>query len=51
MYNNYTVFGQVVSGMDVVDKIAAVEKTMTQSGELSSPITDVIIESIDVTTK
>lgn len=51
LYNNYTVFGQVVSGMDVVDKIAAVEKTISASGEKSVPTTDIIIESIDVTTK
>ena len=51
LYNSYTVFGQVVSGMDIVDKIAAVEKTMSASGEVSVPTTDVIIESIDVTTK
>lgn len=51
LYNNYTVFGQVVSGMDVVDKIAAVEKTVSQSGEKSVPTTDIVIESIDVTTK
>lgn len=51
LYNNYTVFGQVVSGMDIVDKIAKVEKTYSSSGEKSVPVTDVIIESIDVKTK
>ncbi|MBR3132907.1 MAG: peptidylprolyl isomerase [Clostridia bacterium] len=44
LYMQYTVFGQVVEGMDVVDKIAAVE-----TGANNKPITDVIIESIDVT--
>lgn len=51
LYKNYTVFGQVVNGMDVVDKIVEVEKSMSSTGELSSPIEDVIIESIDVTEK
>ncbi len=51
LYENYTVFGQVVSGMDIVDKIASVEKTTSATGEKSVPTTDIIIESIDVTTK
>ena len=51
LYKSYTVFGQVVSGMDVVDKIAKVEKTQSSSGELSVPVEDIIIESIDVKTK
>ena len=51
LYKSYTVFGQVVSGMDVVDKIAQVEKTQSSTGELSVPVEDIIIESIDVKTK
>lgn len=51
LYKSYTVFGQVISGMDVVDKIAKVEKTMSASGELSVPVEDIIIESIEVKTK
>lgn len=43
LYKQYTVFGQVYEGMEVVDKIAAVE---TDSND--KPIQDVIIESIDV---
>lgn len=34
----YTVFGQVISGMDVVDKIAAGEVKASASGEASSPV-------------
>lgn len=51
LYKSYTVFGQVISGMDVVDKIAKVEKTQSSSGELSVPVEDIIIESIEVKTK
>ena len=51
LYKSYTVFGQVIFGMEVVDKIAQTEKTLSSSGELSSPVNDIIIESIDVTTK
>ena len=40
----HTVFGQVVEGMDVVDKIAA---TRTDAG--NKPLMDVVIESIDIT--
>lgn len=39
----HTVFGQVFEGMDVVDKIAAVEV-----GEDDKPIEDVIIEKIEI---
>ncbi|WP_438312152.1 peptidylprolyl isomerase [Sporosarcina sp. FA9] len=38
----HTVFGQVVEGMDIVDKIAKVEAENTR------PVTDVVIESIEV---
>ena len=44
LYLQYTVFGQVFEGMDVVDKIAEVE---TNSSD--KPLKDVIIESIEVT--
>ena len=42
---NYTVFGQVYEGMDVVDKIAAVD-----TDQSDKPKTDVKIESIEVGT-
>jgi cyclophilin family peptidyl-prolyl cis-trans isomerase len=41
----HTVFGQVIEGMDVVDKIAA---TSTDSN--NKPLEDVVIESIEITT-
>lgn len=42
----YTVFGQIEDGMDVVDKIAAVK-----TNDLDKPVEDIIIYSIDITTK
>lgn len=44
LYLQYTVFGQVFRGMDVVDNIAAVS---TNSSD--KPLTDVIIDSIEIT--
>lgn len=41
---NYTVFGQVIKGMDVVDSIATVE-----TNEADKPKEDILIKSIEVT--
>jgi cyclophilin family peptidyl-prolyl cis-trans isomerase len=46
---NYTVFGQVTSGLDVVDKIAAVPVGRSDSGENSKPMQPVTLESVTVT--
>ncbi len=43
----YAVFGKVVKGMDVVDKIAAVQ-TGTQQGMQDVPVTPVVILSVKV---
>jgi cyclophilin family peptidyl-prolyl cis-trans isomerase len=45
LYMQYTVFGQVYEGLEIVDKIASVD---TDSND--KPLEDVIIESIEVTT-
>ena len=50
LFLSYTVFGQVVDGMEVVDNIASVQVEENDYGELSSPVNDVIIDSIEVTT-
>jgi peptidyl-prolyl cis-trans isomerase B (cyclophilin B) len=42
----YCVFGKVVKGTDVVDKIKAVKCKLNQSGELATPIEDVVIKSV-----
>lgn len=41
----YCVFGKVIAGMDVVDKIKAVP-TATKEGHPNVPVTDVVIKSI-----
>ncbi|MBS7576156.1 MULTISPECIES: peptidylprolyl isomerase [unclassified Enterococcus] len=45
---DYTVFGQVIEGMDVVDKIATAEVTESSSGESSTPKDPVKITSVKV---
>ncbi|MBR3696690.1 MAG: peptidylprolyl isomerase [Clostridia bacterium] len=45
LYLQYTVFGQVFEGIEIIDKIATVE-----TDENDKPIQDVIIEKIEVTT-
>ncbi len=46
---NYTVFGQVFAGMDVVDLISNCEVTTNSSGESSSPVNEVKLESVEIT--
>ena len=48
LYLQYTVFGQVYEGMDVVDRIAGVA-TSKNSETKDRPLEDVVIESIEVT--
>jgi len=45
VYYQYTTFGQVFEGMDIVDKIASVEVDSN-----NKPLQDVIISSIEITT-
>lgn len=45
---NYTVFGQVYEGFDVVDAISAVEVEDNGSNEPSKPVEDIIIKNVTV---
>ena len=47
---NYTVFGQVIDGMDVVDKIAKTKVKANALGEKSVPTKKIIIKNIEVKT-
>ena len=44
-YGQYTTFGQVIEGLDIVDKIAKVE-----TNSKDKPLEDVVIKSIEITT-
>jgi cyclophilin family peptidyl-prolyl cis-trans isomerase len=46
----YTVFGRVVEGMEVVDKIATT-KTTTKSSYRDVPVKPIIIESLEITSE
>ncbi len=50
LYEQYTVFGQVFEGMDVVDAIAKTPTQTTADGQEDKPVNDVVIETIEVTT-
>ena len=45
---NYTIFGQVESGLDVVDEIASAPTKVGPGGENSTPVEPVKILSIDI---
>lgn len=46
---NYTIFGAVTDGIDVVDAIASVPVGPSRSGEMSNPQEPVSIESVEIT--
>ncbi len=48
---NYVIFGNVTSGMDTVQKIAATPVEKSAGGEESKPKEKVVIESIEITGK
>ncbi|GEO25541.1 hypothetical protein AAC03nite_13260 [Alicyclobacillus acidoterrestris] len=50
---NYTIFGKVVSGMNVVEKIAAIPVTANPNmqGEVSKPTKTAYIKSVDIQVK
>jgi cyclophilin family peptidyl-prolyl cis-trans isomerase len=48
---NYVIFGQVVAGLEVVDAIAGAAVRSSFSGEMSSPVEPVILQSVTVSEK
>ncbi len=49
---NYVIFGKVVTGMDVVDKIATAQVSADpRSGENSIPVTPVVVASVTIIEK
>lgn len=45
---NYVIFGKVIDGMDVVDKIASAKVEDNGMGEVSKPVEPVKIESVQI---
>jgi cyclophilin family peptidyl-prolyl cis-trans isomerase len=45
----YTQLGQISEGMDIVQKIAAVQVVASATGELSKPVNPPVIKSITIT--
>lgn len=48
---NYVIFGKVVEGLDVVDKIATAPVTTSASGEPSKPLTPTTVNSVEIIEK
>ena len=48
---NYTIFGQVDGGMDIVEKIASIKVGPNPSGEQSSPLDSVYMKSVEILEK
>ena len=45
---NYTIFGKVAGGIDVLDAIASIRVGLSPLGEASVPLQQIIIESIEI---
>ena len=48
---NYVIFGEVIEGLNTVDKIATAAVQLSSSGEDSSPVEPIIIEKVEIITK
>lgn len=48
---DYVIFGKVIKGMEVVDKIAGAPTEAGFSGENSTPVNPVVVESVEVSEK
>ena len=51
LQKDYVIFGKVIEGMDVVDKIATAPTLMSQMGEQSKPVNPVKILSVEIITE
>ena len=51
LQKDYVIFGKVIEGMDVVDKIATAPAVMSQMGEQSKPVNPVKITSVEIITE
>ena len=47
---DYTVFGQVYEGFDVIDAVSAVEVEDNGAGAVTKPVEEIIIKNITVST-
>lgn len=48
---NYVIFGQVIRGLETVDKIAGAPIEASPMGEMSKPVSPVIVESVTIVEK
>jgi len=48
---NYVIFGRVVEGLDVVDKIAETPVVDNGMGEQSKPVSQVVIKTVEIVVK
>lgn len=48
---NYTIFGKLTGGLDVLDKIAGVSVKAGASGEVSSPTSDITMKKVTIQVK
>jgi len=48
---NYVIFGKIIEGLDVVDKIADAPVTQNSNGEMSKPINPVTVKSVEIIEK
>jgi cyclophilin family peptidyl-prolyl cis-trans isomerase len=51
LQKNYTIFGSVTDGLDVVDAIANAPVKASRSGENSSPVDPITLYSVEISTK
>ena len=47
----YTIFGILIEGMDVVNEVANSPVTLSRGGEMSAPTSDVFINSVEILVK